>query len=157
MTTLPTDAVARGDYPMADGLLFYFPAALAEVARVSKIGNDQHNPGEPMHWARGKSMDHDNKIIRHLLDAAESDEDTDGSLHAAKLAWRALAKLQELCERRGAPLAPNARLPVAESASTVAEPTTPEFSPEQEARFEAANPPEPIDVLNVDKARSNGD
>lgn len=28
----------------------------------------------------------------------------------------------------------------------------PELSPEQEARFDAANPPEPIDVLNVEKA-----
>lgn len=111
MTSLPTDAAERGEYPMADGLLFYFPRALAEVARVSKVGNDQHNPGQPMHWARGKSMDHDNKIIRHLLDAAECDEDADGTLHAAKLAWRALAKLQELCERRGAPLAVNARKP----------------------------------------------
>ena len=33
-------------------------AALAEVARVSKAGNDQHNPGQPLHWARDKSADH---------------------------------------------------------------------------------------------------
>lgn len=111
MTSLPTEAAERNEFPMADGLLYYFPRALAEVARVSKVGNDQHNPGQPMHWARGKSMDHDNKIIRHLLDAAECDEDADGTLHAAKLAWRALAKLQELCERRGAPLAVNAQRP----------------------------------------------
>jgi hypothetical protein len=108
--TLPTAAEARGEYPMADGLLWYFPAALAEVARVSKIGNDQHNPGEPMHWARGKSTDHGNKIIRHLLDAGTVD--SDGTRHSAKVAWRALALLQEELEAAGAPLPRNARLPL---------------------------------------------
>ena len=105
--TLPSDASERNNYPMADGLLYYFPAALAEVARVSKLGNDQHNPGEPMHWARGKSTDHENKIMRHLVDAGM--KDTDGTRHTAKLAWRALALLQEECERDGAPRARNAR------------------------------------------------
>lgn len=33
---------------------------------------------------------------------------------------------------------------------------TPELSPEQEARMAAADPPEPIDVLNVDKAEVPG-
>lgn len=110
MSALPTGAAERNEYPMFDGLLAYFPAALAAVARVSKIGNDQHNPGEPMHWARGKSTDHENKIVRHLL---ESDKkDTDGTWHAAKVAWRSLALLQELLEREeGAPLPRNARLP----------------------------------------------
>jgi hypothetical protein len=108
--TLPTDAQARTDYPMADGLLYYFPAALAEVARVSKVGNEQHNPGEPMHHARGKSIDHANKIIRHLVDAGTLD--SDGLRHSAKVAWRALALLQEELEAAGAPLARNARLPV---------------------------------------------
>lgn len=108
MSALPTDAKKRAEYPMADGLLYYFPAALAEVARVSKVGNDQHNPGEPMHWARGKSTDHANKIIRHLIDAGALD--SDGMRHSAKVAWRALALLQEELEREeGAPLPPNAR------------------------------------------------
>lgn len=107
MSTLPDDAAERCEYPMADGLLYYFPSALAAVARVSKIGNDQHNPGEPMHWARGKSTDHANKIMRHLLDAGELDKD--GTRHTAKLAWRALALLQEELEAAGAPMARNAR------------------------------------------------
>jgi hypothetical protein len=108
--SLPEDAATRNEYPMADGLLFYFPAALAAVARVSKIGNDQHNPGEPMHWARGKSTDHENKIIRHLVDAGTIDKD--GTRHSAKVAWRALALLQEELEREeGAPLPRNAKLP----------------------------------------------
>jgi hypothetical protein len=110
MNSLPDDPNKRNDYPMADGLLYYFPNALAEVARVSKIGNDQHNPGQPMHWARGKSTDHANKIIRHLLDAGTMDKD--GTRHSAKVAWRALALLQEELEREeGAPLPRSARLP----------------------------------------------
>lgn len=109
MTTLPSDANERNEYPMADGLLYYFPAALAAVARVSKIGNEQHNAGQPMHWARGKSMDHANKIIRHQVDAGTLD--SDGQRHSAKVAWRALAQLQEELEREeGAPLPRNARV-----------------------------------------------
>jgi hypothetical protein len=76
------------------------------VARLSKIANDQHNPGEPLHWARGKSLDHKNKILKHVLDAEQMD--TDDTLHATKLAWRALALLQTILEGRGAPRPPNA-------------------------------------------------
>lgn len=100
---LPEDDEARRNYPMFDGLLAYFPNALAAVAEVSKIGNEQHNPGEPMHWARGKSTDHENKIVRHLVDVGR--KDARGVRHSARLAWRALALLQEELEREeGAPL-----------------------------------------------------
>jgi len=108
--TLPTDATVRKNIPLASGCLYYFPAALADVARLSKIGNDQHNPGEPLYHARGKSTDHADTILRHLLDAGTID--TDGVRHSTKVAWRALALLQEELEREeGAPLARNARLP----------------------------------------------
>ncbi len=105
---LPDDAAARNAIPLADGVLYYFPNALAEVAKVSKAGNDQHNPGQPMHWARGKSTDHENKILRHLVDAGK--RDGKGIRHSAYLAWRALALLQEEIERdEGVPLPRNAR------------------------------------------------
>lgn len=107
---LPSDSAARKDMPMARGLLDYFPAALAEVARVSKAGNDKHNPGEEMHHARGKSMDHADCILRHLVDRGKIDPD-DGMRHSAKVAWRALAELQEELEREGAPRARAARFP----------------------------------------------
>lgn len=108
--SLPTGTAARKNIPMARGLLDYFPAALAAVAALSQAGNDKHNPGQDLHWARGKSMDHENKIIRHLMDAGTLD--TDGTRHSAKVAWRALAMLQEELEREeGAPLPRNARLP----------------------------------------------
>lgn len=89
---LPTDPAERKGTPIATGVVDYFPLALAEVARVSKAGNDQHNPGQPLHWDRTKSLDHADCIVRHLIDRGT--RDSDGQLHSAKLAWRALALLQ---------------------------------------------------------------
>lgn len=86
------DAATRKAYPLYAGCMMYFPDALLEVARLSKIGNDQHNPGQPLHWSRGKSNDHAECIVRHQLDAGKID--TDGVPHSAKVAWRALAQLQ---------------------------------------------------------------
>ena len=93
---IPSDSAARKVRPMARGLLDYFPAACAEVAHVSFVGNEQHNKGEPMHWAREKSKDHADCIVRHLVERGTVD--TDGLKHSAKLAWRALALLQLECE-----------------------------------------------------------
>ena len=107
-TVLPQDAAERKATPVVSGVLDYFPAALAEVARVSKAGNDQHNPGQPLHWARGKSMDHADALARHLLERGTVD--TDGIRHSAKMAWRALALLQEELEAAGAPLARGANV-----------------------------------------------
>lgn len=106
--SMPDEAGERESYPMAEGLLYYFPNALAEVSKISKIGNDQHNPGEPMHWARGKSLNHADKIIRHLIDAGK--KDSKGNRHSAFMAWRALALLQvELEQTLNLPLPKNAK------------------------------------------------
>jgi hypothetical protein len=78
--------------PVATGVLDYFPLALVEVAKCSKAGNDQHNPGQPLHWDKTKSTDHADCIMRHLIERGTID--TDGILHSAKVAWRALAQLQ---------------------------------------------------------------
>ena len=94
------DAAARKATPIFSGVLMYFPDALAEVARVSKAGNDQHNPGQPLHWAKEKSKDEPDALVRHLLDAGK--RDTDGQRHSAKVAWRALALLQREIERERA-------------------------------------------------------
>lgn len=105
--SLPEEDAKRGLYPMAEGLLDYFPNALAEVSRISYEGNLKHNPGEPMHWARGKSTDHRNKVIRHTVDATMPGEP--GIEHAAQAAWRSLAFLQEKIEQvREAPTPRNA-------------------------------------------------
>lgn len=110
---LPTDAAARKAVPLVRGFLDYFSAACAEVAHVSKVGNDQHNPGEEMHHARGKSTDHADCIVRHLMERGT--KDVDGLRHSAKVAWRALALLQEELEAAGAPLARGAKLPTMEA------------------------------------------
>ena len=89
---LTTDAKERKDYPMCTGVLDYFPEALAAVAEVSRLGNEQHNPGQPLHWDKSKSTDHADCLLRHL--AERGTRDTDGALHSAKVAWRALALLQ---------------------------------------------------------------
>ena len=92
---------------MARGLLDYFPLALAAVAELSRVANEQHNPGEPMHWSREKSADHADCIIRHLIDRGRID--SDGCRHSVKVAWRALALAQLELERAaveaGTPLA----------------------------------------------------
>ncbi len=92
MALLPSEPSDRKRIPLTTGVLDYFPLALAEVAKVSLAGNEQHNPGEPLHWARKKSSDHADCIARHLIDRGA--RDLDGQRHSAKLAWRALALLQ---------------------------------------------------------------
>lgn len=110
---LPQDSAARKTIPMARGVLDYFPAALAAVAELSRAGNDKHNPGQDLHHARGKSSDHADCILRHLTDRGTLDPE-DGLRHSTKVAWRALALLQEELEAAGAPLARGARLPYVE-------------------------------------------
>jgi hypothetical protein len=109
-TTLSTDSAVRKEIPICRGVLDYFPAAFVELAKLAEEGNRKHNPGEELHWARGKSMDHADCIVRHLIERGVVD--TDGFLHDVKVAWRALALLQEALEKRGAPLPRGARQPV---------------------------------------------
>lgn len=86
----------RKDTPIFSGVLRYFPDALKEIARLSKAGNDKHNPGQPLHWDRSKSTDELDALARHLLDAGTVD--SDGIRHSTKIAWRALANLQKELE-----------------------------------------------------------
>jgi hypothetical protein len=94
---LPTDATERKNTPLWSGLVQYFPDALVAVAQLSQKGNDRHNPGEPLHWSREKSADHEDTLLRHLFDAGAMD--IDGQRHSTKVAWRALAMLQLEIER----------------------------------------------------------
>jgi hypothetical protein len=91
-STLPTGGKERKGYPVASGVLDYFPDALVAVAAVSYAGNEQHNPGQPLHWAREKSTDQSDTMIRHFLQRGSLD--IDGQRHSAKMVWRALAILQ---------------------------------------------------------------
>jgi len=90
--SLPSEADRRKAIPLCRGVLDYFPDALCEVAELSRIGNEQHSPGEPMHWAKEKSTDEADALMRHLIERGR--RDTDGVRHTAKVAWRALALLQ---------------------------------------------------------------
>lgn len=87
---------ARKDQPVATGVLDYFPDAIRAVALCSKVGNEQHNPGTPMHWDRAKSGDESDALMRHFMERGTVD--TDGILHSTKVAWRALAMLQKELE-----------------------------------------------------------
>jgi len=93
---LPEEPSERKKFPVASGVLDYFPDALSVLANVSWAGNEQHNPGQPLHWARGKSMDEADTMIRHFLQRGTLDKD--GIRHTAKMAWRALALLQKELE-----------------------------------------------------------
>jgi dATP/dGTP diphosphohydrolase len=101
--SLPTTDAARKALPVFDGVLMYFPDAIMEIARVSMQGNDQHNPGEKLHWARGKSMDQFNTALRHMMDHGmgnrfDGEHRGEKIWHLAKAAWRNMAALQMAIE-----------------------------------------------------------
>lgn len=91
---METDAAKRKATPVYSGFVKYFPDAIREVAKLSNEGNEQHNPGSPLHWDRSKSGDELDALMRHLLDEAEF-----ASIeHLRAVAWRAMAALQKACE-----------------------------------------------------------
>lgn len=94
----PMNAQQRKEHPIYSGFIKYFPKAMMEVAHLSKVGNDQHNPGKPLHWDRSKSGDELDALARHLKDAGT--RDTDGEWHDTKVAWRGMANLEKLLERQ---------------------------------------------------------
>jgi hypothetical protein len=94
--SLPTDPKERKNVPIATGCIDYFPDALVAVAELSRIGNDQHNPGKPLHWDRGKSGDESDALMRHFIQRGTLD--SDAVRHSTKVAWRALALLQKEIE-----------------------------------------------------------
>lgn len=95
-TVFPTDATARKHLPLATGFCDYFPRAMVAVAAVSRAGNEQHNPGKPLHWDRSKSGDEADALMRHFLERGKLD--SDGLRHSAKCAWRAMALLEKELE-----------------------------------------------------------
>lgn len=130
MSTIPQGDQERKDAPMYRGLLGYFPAALFEVAAHSMDSDKKHNPGavDGPTWARGKSADHEDALIRHIIDAGQRRNRMECSGHGGPpprgssardarryhlrcLAWRALALLQEDCEAEGASPGVSSRFP----------------------------------------------
>lgn len=85
---LPEDDKARKDIPIYSGFIKYFPDAIVAVAKRSKEGNEQHNPGKELFWDRSKSGDELDSLNRHILE-----QDWIG------VAWRAMANLQKHIEK----------------------------------------------------------
>jgi len=100
MKTIAQDGIREQDglrkaAPVYDSVLRYFPNAITAVAEVARVGNDQHNPGQPMKWAVEKSTDEGNALMSHLLKrAAGYTWAPEGTRHLAHVAWRALAMLE---------------------------------------------------------------
>jgi len=95
------DKIRKGDWPIWDYMFGYFPKAWLEEVRVAVTGNKQHNPGEKLHWARGKSMDQLNTAFRHLFDYAKAKSegaivprDARGMAVLAQSIWRLKAQLE---------------------------------------------------------------
>lgn len=105
MTKLRSELTSqdRKDRPIFSGVLKYFPDALLEVAELSRIANEKHNPGQPLHWSKGKSNDHGDALVRHQLDAGTWDNlEGHRVRHSTEVAWRALAQLQTEIENERA-------------------------------------------------------
>lgn len=142
----PEDSAARKEYPIYSGFLQYFPAAIAAIARHSYLGNQKHNPGQPLNHDRSKSSDEPDALARHLMEG-----------DYVGMAWRALSLLQKHLEANGAPIAPAARN-VLNPETIVPDSATDDLTPEQEARMAAADPPDPVDVLkNGEAHETKGD
>lgn len=109
--SLPIDSKERKDSPVVRGFLDYFPDAVIACAQLSVFGNDKHNPGEPLHWSRGKSNDHADCAVRHLMERGQVDYGYGPSkpvLHSVAALWRAAAnaqtEIEELKEKGQWPL-----------------------------------------------------
>lgn len=91
----PGAKLDAGKAPVLQGALQYFPRAIAAVSNVSLAGAKKYT------WKGWEAVPdginrYGNAMARHIL-AEESDglydKDT-GSLHAAQVAWNALARLE---------------------------------------------------------------
>jgi hypothetical protein len=129
VSRIPQDDAARKAAPLYRCVFGYFPAAVFELAAHCLDSDRKHNPdakGDPT-WARGKSTDHEDCQLRHLIDAGPR-RDSDrfvpepppaGSsakdarrYHLRANFWRAAALLQEDCELDGAEPGVASRFPV---------------------------------------------
>ena len=87
-------AQERKKIPVYSGFVKYFPNAMKEVAVCSRIANEQHHAGKPLHWDMDKSTDELDAMMRHLIDHSSEPIDDDGIRHITKVAWRAMAMLE---------------------------------------------------------------
>ena len=90
------EAQERKKIPVYSGFVKYFPNAMKEVAVCSRIANEQHHAGKPLHWDMDKSTDELDAMMRHLIDHTSEPIDDDGIRHMTKVAWRAMAMLERV-------------------------------------------------------------
>jgi len=97
----PGSKLDAGKSPALQGCIQYFPRALRMVADVSLKGMHKYS------WKGWESVPdgpnrYGNALVRHLLDEATDgpiDRDT-GLLHAAQVAWNALARLELILKEK---------------------------------------------------------
>ena len=89
-------AQERKKIPVYSGFVKYFPNAMKDVAVCSRIANEQHHAGKPLHWDMDKSTDELDAMMRHLIDHISEPIDDDGIRHITKVAWRAMAMLERI-------------------------------------------------------------
>lgn len=84
-----------GKSPIFRGCIGYFPRAISEVAAVSGFGATKYA------WAGWRHVDdglnrYTDAMVRHLAKEAEGEvvDPDSGLLHAAHVAWNALARLE---------------------------------------------------------------
>lgn len=97
----PGAKLDAGKVPILQGALAYFPNALREVAQVSYVGAKKYT------WKGWESVPdginrYGNALARHLLATELYDADT-GCLHAAQVAWNALARLELILREQTQP------------------------------------------------------
>jgi predicted HD phosphohydrolase len=98
---LPKDSATRKELPLYTFLTQFFPDAIAELVKVAVAGNRQHALCETLRWDRNVSTDNLDAALRHAFDHGMGNtHDSDGTLHLAKAAWRLLAEVQLICERK---------------------------------------------------------
>lgn len=93
---LPKEDQERKQIRIYDGFIKYFPDAIVEVTKISCKGSNQHHADKPIHWDRNKSKEELNSLMRHLLEAMQTDDVEDW----ARVAWRAMANLQKKTEQK---------------------------------------------------------
>lgn len=106
---LAGDSATRKDAPIYEGFVCYFPNAMANVAKLSKHGNDKHNPGQTLRWSFNLSNDHGNCIVRHQASDPEAVDESYNDpeiLHATAVAWRAMAQLETILLKKYPELTP---------------------------------------------------
>ena len=91
----PGSKLDAGKSPLLRGCLQYFPRALLAVAEVSEVGANKYSWKGWEQVADGVNR-YGDALARHLTaEAVEGPYDTQtGKLHAAQVAWNALARLE---------------------------------------------------------------